>query len=62
MTFMTTDELLSRRDELAESLDLLFQRSDKWGREDRIRGAATIENLTQQMAEIDQELHMAGAA
>ncbi|MCV4287920.1 hypothetical protein OH708_08385 [Pseudomonas capsici] len=62
MTFMTTDELLQRRDELAESLDLLYERSDSWSRADRIRGAATIENLNQQMFEIDQELEMAGAA
>ncbi|MCO8166883.1 hypothetical protein NJC40_03700 [Pseudomonas sp. 21LCFQ02] len=62
MTFMTTDELLQRRNELAESLDLLYERSDTWSRSDRTRGAATIENLTQQMADIDQELEMAGAA
>lgn len=62
MPFMTTPELLQRRSELERSLQLLFNRSSQWCRDERIRGAATIENLTQQLTEISDELHMARAA
>ncbi|MNO01216.1 hypothetical protein D3C81_2213010 [compost metagenome] len=62
MPFMTTPELLERRMELERNLQLLFNRSSQWRRDERIRGASTIENLTQQLVEVNDELHMACAA
>jgi len=57
-----TIQLLQRRRELEQNLQLLFNRSCQWSRAERVRGAATIENLTQQLVEVDDQLHMAGAA
>lgn len=62
MPFMTTSEMLQRRRELEQHLEILFEHSDRWRRDERTRGAATIENLTQQLSEIQDELQMAGAA
>lgn len=62
MPFMTTPELLERRRELERNLQLLFNRSSQWRRDERIHGASTIENLTQQLVEVNDELHMASAA
>ena len=55
-------QLLQRRKELEQNLQLLFNRSCQWSRAERVRGAATIENLTQQLVEIDDELTAARAA
>ena len=62
MPFKTTEELKHDRRNHLNSLDLLFRCKDSWSNTDRIRGAATIENLTQQVADITAELKMVGAA
>ncbi len=54
-------DLLQRRKELEQHLQLLFNRSCQWGRAERVRGAATIENLTQQLVEISDKLKTAGS-
>lgn len=55
-------ELIQRRRELEQNLQLLFNRSCQWSRAERVRGAATIENLTQQLVEVTDELETAEAA
>lgn len=62
MPLATILTLLQRRKELEQSLQLLFNRSCQWSCAERVRGAATIENLTQQLVEIDDELATARAA
>ncbi|HDS1694774.1 TPA: hypothetical protein QEM72_005407 [Pseudomonas putida] len=52
----TTPDLLHRRKELEQHLQLLFNRSCQWGRAERVRGAATIENLTQQLFEVTEQI------
>ncbi|MFV0896571.1 hypothetical protein [Pseudomonas kurunegalensis] len=62
MPLATILDLLQRRKELEQNLQLLFNRSCQWGRAERVRGAATIENLTQQLFEITEQLDAARAA
>ena len=62
MPLATILDLLQRRKELEQNLQLLFNRSCQWGRAERVRGAATIENLTQQLFEITEQLEAARAA
>lgn len=52
-------DMLQRRKELERHLQLLFNRSCQWGRAERVRGAATIENLTQQLFELNEQLDAA---
>ncbi|MEB3840514.1 hypothetical protein [Pseudomonas guariconensis] len=61
MPLATILELIQRRKELERHLQLLFNRSCQWGRAERVRGAATIENLTQQLVEISDKLKTAGS-
>ncbi|MEK2607745.1 hypothetical protein WLF18_01305 [Pseudomonas shirazensis] len=62
MPLATILELIQRRRELEQNLQLLFNRSCQWSRAERVRGAATIENLTQQLVEVTDELATAEAA
>jgi len=62
MPLPTILELIQRRRELEQNLQLLFNRSCQWSRAERVRGAATIENLTQQLVEVTDELATAEAA
>lgn len=62
MPLATILELIQRRRELEQNLQLLFNRSCQWSRAERARGAATIENLTQQLVEVTDELATAEAA
>ncbi|MEX0292492.1 hypothetical protein AAH995_03995 [Pseudomonas putida] len=62
MPLATILELLQRRKELEQNLQLLFNRSCQWSRAERVRGAATIENLTQQLVEVTEQLDTARAA
>lgn len=62
MPLATILELIQRRRELEQNLQLLFNRSCQWSRAERVRGAATIENLTQQLVEVTDELETAKAA
>lgn len=62
MPLATIFDLLQRRKELEQNLQLLFNRSCQWGRAERVRGAATIENLTQQLVEITDDLAKAHAS
>ncbi|MDV9031328.1 hypothetical protein Q7C30_004305 [Pseudomonas sp. RAC1] len=62
MTITKAMALISRRQELQRHLALLFYRSSQWSSAQRKRGAATIENLTQQVVEIDDQLASARAA
>lgn len=62
MPLATILDLLQRRRELEQNLQLLFNRSCQWSRAERVRGAATIENLTQQLVEVTDELATAEAA
>lgn len=62
MPLETILNLIQRRKELEQNLQLLFNRSCQWGRAERVRGAATIENLTQQLVEVTDELATAEAA
>ncbi|WP_447733462.1 hypothetical protein [Pseudomonas shirazensis] len=62
MPLATILELIQRRRELEQNLQLLFNRSCQWSRAERVRGAATIENLTQQLVEVTDELETAEAA
>ncbi len=62
MPLATILELLQRRKELEQNLQLLFNRSCQWGRAERVRGTATIENLTQQLFEITEQIDAARAA
>ncbi|NIX95344.1 hypothetical protein HCG45_21650 [Pseudomonas fulva] len=55
-------DMLQRRKELERHLQLLFNRSCQWGRAERVRGAATIENLTQQLFELTEQLDAARTA
>lgn len=61
MPLATVLELLQRRRELEQNLQLLFNRICQWSRAERVRGAATIENLTQQLVEVTDELATAEA-
>ncbi|WP_332774271.1 hypothetical protein [Pseudomonas sp. ESBL1] len=61
MPLATILELIQRRKELEQHLQLLFNRRCQWGRAERVRGAATIENLTQQLVEISDKLKTAGS-
>ncbi|MFV0891340.1 hypothetical protein [Pseudomonas kurunegalensis] len=62
MPLATVLDMLQRRKELERHLQLLFNRSCQWGRAERVRGAATIENLTQQLFELSEQLDAARAA
>ncbi len=62
MPLATILDLLQRRKELEQNLQLLFNRSCQWSRVERVRGAATIENLTQQLVEVTEQLEKARAA
>ncbi|KPM64153.1 MULTISPECIES: hypothetical protein [Pseudomonas putida group] len=62
MPLATVLDMLQRRKELERHLQLLFNRSCQWGRAERVRGAATIENLTQQLFELTEQLDAARAA
>ncbi|MFP5424742.1 MAG: hypothetical protein ACLGJA_02680 [Gammaproteobacteria bacterium] len=62
MPLTATPDLLQRRKELEQNLQLLFNRSCQWSRAERVRGAATIENLTQQLVEVTEQLDTAKAA
>lgn len=62
MPLTTILDLLQRRKELEQHLQLLFNRSCQWSRAERVRGAATIENLTQQLVEVTEQLETARAA
>jgi len=62
MPFATILDLLQRRKELEQNLQLLFNRSCQWSRAERVRGAATIENLTQQLFEIAEQIDAGRAA
>lgn len=62
MPLATILDMLQRRKELEQHLQLLFNRSCQWGRAERVRGAATIENLTQQLVEVTEQLDAARAA
>lgn len=62
MPLATILDLLQRRKELEQNLQLLFNRSCQWGRAERVRGASTIENLTQQLFDVTEELDKARAA
>ncbi|WP_016711320.1 hypothetical protein [Pseudomonas monteilii] len=62
MPLATILEMLQRRKELEQHLQLLFNRSCQWGRAERVRGAATIENLTQQLVEVTEQIETARAA
>ncbi len=62
MPLATILDLLQRRKELEQHLQLLFNRSCQWGRAERVRGAATIENLTQQLVEVTKQIETAPAA
>ncbi len=56
MPLATILELIQRRRELEQNLQLLFNRSCQWSSAERVRGATTIENLTQQLVEVTDEL------
>ncbi|RJG10966.1 hypothetical protein D3879_14910 [Pseudomonas cavernicola] len=62
MPFRTSDELRLAREHHLGSLRRLNDFSNSWSHADRQRGADTINNLKTQLAEIDAELLMAGAA
>ncbi|POF93192.1 hypothetical protein [Pseudomonas putida] len=62
MPLATILDLLQRQKELERHLQLLFNRSCQWGRAERVRGAATIENLTQQLVEVTEQIETARAA
>lgn len=62
MPLATVLELLQRRRELEQNLQRLFNRSCQWSRAERVRRAATIENLTRQLVEVTDELATAEAA
>ena len=62
MPLATILELIQRRRGLEQNLQLLLNRSCQWSRAERVRGAATIENLTQQLVEVTDELETAEAA
>lgn len=62
MPLETIFNLMQRRKELEQSLQLLFNRSCQRSRAERVRGAATIENLTQQLVEVTEQLDAARAA
>ncbi|MCX2693703.1 hypothetical protein OO256_22165 [Pseudomonas sp. DCB_CB] len=62
MPLATILDMLKRRKELEHHLQLLFNRSCQWGRAERVRGAATIENLTQQLVEVTEQIETARAA
>lgn len=62
MPLATMLDLLQRRKELEQNLQLLFNRSCQWSRAERVRGAATIENLTQQLFEITEQIDSVRAA
>ena len=62
MPLATILDMLQRRKELEQHLQLLFNRSCQWGRAERVRGAATIENLTQQLVEVTEQIETARAA
>lgn len=62
MPLATILDLLQRRKELEQNLQLLFNRSCHWSRAERVRGAATIENLTQQLFEITEQIASVRAA
>ncbi|BAW24001.1 MULTISPECIES: hypothetical protein [Pseudomonas] len=62
MPLATILDLLQRRKELEQNLQLLFNRSCHWSRAVRVRGAATIENLTQQLFEITEQIASVRAA
>ena len=62
MPLATVLDMLQRRKELERHLQLLFNRSCQWGRAERVRGAATIENLTQQLVEVTEQIETARAA
>ena len=62
MPLATILDLLQRRKELGHHLQLLFNRSCQWSRAERVRGAATIENLTQQLVEVTEQIETARAA
>ncbi len=47
---------------MEQHLQLLFNRSCQWGRAERVRGAATIENLTQQLFEVTEQIDAVRAA
>lgn len=61
MPLATILDMLQRRKELEQHLQLLFNRSCQWGRAERVRGAATIENLTQQLVEVTEQIETARA-
>lgn len=52
-------DLVRRQKELEHHLRLLFNRSCQWSRAERVRGASTIENLTQQLVEITDQIDTA---
>ncbi|HAB02477.1 MAG TPA: hypothetical protein DCE25_05930 [Pseudomonas sp.] len=54
--------LIERRRELQRHLALLFNRRSQWSSTQRKRGAATIENLTQQVEDITEQLAQDAAA
>ncbi|MCE0934816.1 hypothetical protein QVM62_14555 [Pseudomonas putida] len=62
MPLATILDMLQRRKELEQNLQLLFNRSCQWSRAERVRGAATIENLTQQLFELIEQIDAARAA
>lgn len=62
MPLATILDLLQRRKELEHHLQLLFNRSCQWGRAERVRGASAIENLTQQLFEVTEQLDKARTA
>lgn len=62
MPLATMLDLLQRRKELEQNLQLLFNRSCQWSRAERVRGTATIENLSQQLFEITEQIDAVRAA
>lgn len=61
MPFMTTPELQAHHRHLLNSINQLEQAAPNWGPEERPRSTATFRNLKQQVAQVEAELHMAGA-
>ncbi|WP_282361284.1 hypothetical protein [Pseudomonas sp. PS01300] len=62
MPLATMLDMPQRRKELEQNLQLLFNRSCQWSRAERVRGAATIENLTRQLFEITEQIDSVRAA
>lgn len=62
MPFLTTAELMTAKAAHKENLARLYEYRDSWRGKAIATGAATIANIERQLAEVEAELYMAGAA